>query len=114
MHGASALIEGLAPELRDPLVAKLGEPLQLGHVLRLGGGWSRARRRSLDWLLLAVEVLPHPHLALHPTAAPLHARRGPVPLPRLHPVTGPLCQESHSQGPPFCRSFSNPLIGPWI
>src|SRR5215218_4321659 len=81
----------------DPLVAKLGEPLQLGHVIRLGGGGSRARRPNLCrlLLLLAIEVLAHPQLALHPRAPPLHARRSTVPLAHPHPVCGPLCHKPH-------------------
>src|SRR5215218_1350696 len=95
----------------DPLLAKLGEPLQLGYVLRLGsGGGSRARRRRLDWLLLAIKVLAHPPLALHPTSPPLHGGRGPVSLPHPPPVRGPFCHKSHSWWPPFYRSFSNPFF----
>src|SRR5215216_735036 len=94
----------------DPLVTKLGQPLQLGHVIRLGGGGRGGRRRGLGrLLLLAIEVLAHPHLALHPRAPPLHTRRGPVSLPRPHPVRGPLCKEPHFWRPPSYRSFSNPF-----
>src|SRR3712207_383713 len=72
------------------LVTKLGEPLQLGHVLRLG-----SRRNALG-LLLAAEVLSHPQPALDRRAASLHTRHGPVGLSRLHPGCGPFRKESHS------------------
>src|SRR5215213_3563964 len=65
----------------DALIAQLGEPLQLAHVLGLGRGWGRGCRR-LDRFLTATKVLLRPYLALDERAAPLHARHGPVGLPR--------------------------------
>src|SRR5215218_5350530 len=70
----------------NALLAQLGEPLQLTHVLRFGrsdrlGGRGR--------LLAATEVLLHPQPVLDERATPLHARDGPVVLPRLHPAGGP-------------------------
>src|SRR5215210_295060 len=58
----------------DALIPKLGEPLQLTHVLGFGCcSRGRSRRSSLGRLLAATEVLPHPCLALDVRAASLHA-----------------------------------------
>src|SRR5829696_8532894 len=59
------------------LVTKLGEPLQLGHVLRLGG-----RRPNVLGLFLVGEVLSHSHPALDRRAASLHTRLDDHPLVR--------------------------------
>src|SRR5215213_11862370 len=65
----------------DAAVPQIGEPLQLAHVLGLGRGWGGGCRR-LDRFLAATKVLLRPYLALDERAAPLHARHGPVGLPR--------------------------------
>src|SRR5215207_10868259 len=74
----------------NALIAQLGEPLQLTHVLGLGRGRG-GRRRRLDRFLAATKVLLHPKPALDERATPLHARHGPVILPRLHPAGGSCC-----------------------
>src|SRR5215211_5784893 len=68
----------------NALVTKLGEPLQLGHILRLGG-----RRRNALGLFLAGEVLSRPQPVLDRRAASLHTRHGAVGLSRLHPGCAP-------------------------
>src|SRR5215203_4334213 len=67
----------------DALISELGEPLQLAHVLGFGccsrGGSSR---RSCGRFLAATKVFLRPNPALDERATPLHARHGPVGLPR--------------------------------
>src|SRR5829696_4609752 len=82
----------------DALIAQLGETLQLAHVLGLGRGWGRGRRR-LGRFLATTKVLLRPYLALDERAAPLHARHGSVGLPRLHPVGASFRHKSHLPSP---------------
>src|SRR5215218_10819856 len=79
----------------DAAVPQIGEPLQLAHVLGLG----RGGRRRLDRFLAATEVLLRPKPALHERATPLHARHGPVGLPRLHPLCTSFRHKPHLLSP---------------
>src|SRR5215204_961181 len=84
----------------DALISELGEPLQLAHVLGFGccsrGGSSA---RSFGRFLSATEVLLRPKPALDERATPLHARHGPVGLPRLHPLCASFRHKSHLYSP---------------
>src|SRR5215216_6175200 len=57
----------------DALISELGEPLQLAHVLGFG---------CCSRVLAATKVFLRPKPALDERATPLHARHGPVGLPR--------------------------------
>src|SRR5215207_7324397 len=80
----------------DALLPQLGEPLKLAHVLRFGRS---GRRSGRSRLLAASEVLLHPYPVLDERATPLHARHGPVGLPRLHTACGSCCNKSHLFSP---------------
>src|SRR5215208_4206238 len=82
------------------LIPKLGEPLQLAHVLGFGccsrGGSSG---RSFGWFLAATKVFLRPKPALDERATPLHARHRPVALARLHPLCASFRHKSHLRSP---------------
>src|SRR5215207_5119347 len=80
----------------DALIPQLGEPFELAHVLgfvvRSRGGSSG---RSFGRFLAATKVFLRPKPALDERATPLHARHGPVGLPRPPPLCASFRHKSH-------------------
>src|SRR5829696_1602794 len=76
------------------LISELREPLQLAHVLGFG-----CCSRSCGRFLAATKVFLRPKPALDERATPLHARHGPVGLPRLHPLCASFRHKSHLLSP---------------
>src|SRR5215208_3737803 len=84
----------------DALIPELREPFELPHVLGFGCcSRGRSSTRSFARLLAATKVFLHPKPALDERATPLHARHGPVSLPRLPPLCASFCHKSHLRSP---------------
>src|SRR5215212_2630015 len=85
----------------DALIPKLGEPLQLAHVLGFVRSRGGSSGRSFGRFLAATKVFVRPKPALDERATPLHARHRPVALPRPPPLCASFRHKSHLLTPSF-------------
>src|SRR5215208_10225 len=83
----------------DALISELGEPLQLAHVLGFVRSRGGSSGLSFGWFLAATKVFVRPKPALDERATPLHARHGPVGLPRPPPLCASFRHKSHLRSP---------------
>src|SRR5215208_2459707 len=83
----------------DALIPELGEPFEFAYVLGFVRSRGGSNGRSFGRFLAATKVFLRPNPALNERATPLHARHGPVGLPRLHPLCASIRHESHLRSP---------------